>query len=161
METLTNIFGEGKDLSTIQMICRGIAVFFVAFALIRLSGRRSFGIHTAVDNIIVILLGATLSRGIVGASPFLPTIITCIVITAMHRLLGWLMVRNPKLAKFFEGDKIVLFENGKFKKDNMDRALVGEADVMQGIRRAAVTDDLEKIKAAYLERSGEISAVKK
>lgn len=161
METLITIFGEGKNLSALQMSSRGIVVFFLAFGLIRLSGRRSFGIHTALDNIIVILLGATLSRGIVGASPFLAIMITCAIITTLHRLLGWLMVRRPKLARFVEGDKIVLFENGKFNKENMDRALVGEADVMQGIRRTAITDDLEQIKVAYLERSGEISAVKK
>jgi len=161
METLLTIFGDGKDLTAIQMSSRGIVVFFLALLLIRLSGRRSFGIHTALDNIIVILLGATLSRGIVGASPFLATIITCTIITALHRLFGWLMVRRAKLANFIEGDKITLFEKGRFIKENMDRALVSQADVMQGIRRTAVTDKLEQIEAAYLERSGEISAVRK
>ncbi|WCT13251.1 DUF421 domain-containing protein [Mucilaginibacter jinjuensis] len=161
MELLLKIFGEGKELNALQMSARGIVVFFLAFILIRLSGRRSFGIHTALDNIIVILLGATLSRGIVGASPFLATIITCTIITALHRLFGWLMARRPKLANFIEGDKITLFENGKFVKKNMDRALVSQADVLQGIRRTAVTDKLDQIEAAYLERSGEISAVRK
>jgi len=161
METLITIFGEGKDLTMLQMCIRGIVVFFLAFGLIRFSGRRSFGIHTPLDNIIVILLGATLSRGIVGASPFLAVILTCTVITALHRLFGWLTVHNPKLSRFIEGNKITLFENGRFNKQHMNRALVSEEDVMQGIRRTALTDDLKQIKAAYLERSGEISAVKK
>ncbi|NHA02694.1 DUF421 domain-containing protein [Mucilaginibacter sp. HC2] len=161
METLLTIFGEGKDLSILQMCSRGIIVFFLAFLLIRLSGRRSFGIHTALDNIIVILLGATLSRGIVGASPFVATLVTCTVITALHRLFGWLIVRYHKVGLFIEGDKLPLYEHGKFNKKNMDRALVSEAEVMQGIRRTAITDDLDQIKVAYLERSGEISAVRK
>ncbi|NNU33298.1 hypothetical protein HK413_02345 [Mucilaginibacter sp. S1162] len=46
MEILLKIFGEGKDLSALQMSCRGIVVFIIALALIRLSGRRSFGIRT-------------------------------------------------------------------------------------------------------------------
>lgn len=161
MELIDHIFGPGKDLDAQQMACRGIMIFFIAFALIRISGRRSFGIHTAVDNIIVITLGATLSRAIVGASPFVAVIITCLVIVILHRILGWLMVHNPRVNKFFEGDKIVLFKKGRFIKKNLNRALVCEADVLQGVRRTAFTEKMDDIEIIYMERSGEISAIKK
>jgi len=48
---LIEMFGQGKDLNTLQMSCRGIVVFFIALLLIRISGRRSFGMHTPLDNI--------------------------------------------------------------------------------------------------------------
>ena len=53
METL---WGSGKDLTALQMSVRALAIFFITLALVRLSGRRSFGRKTAFDNIIVIIL---------------------------------------------------------------------------------------------------------
>jgi len=52
MNLLIQIFGEGKDLNALQMSSRGIVIFFIALILIRISGRRSFGVRTPLDNII-------------------------------------------------------------------------------------------------------------
>ena len=161
MKTLVEIFGEGKDLNIIQMSCRGIVVFLIALVLIRISGRRSFGIRTPLDNIIVISLGAILSRAIVGASPFLPVVITCFIIVILHRFLGWLISHNERFSEILEGNKILLFNDGHFNRDKIHRALLCEEEIMQGVRKSALTDDLDKIDKIYIERNGEISAVKK
>jgi uncharacterized membrane protein YcaP (DUF421 family) len=161
MKTLVEIFGEGKDLNIIQMSCRGIVVFLIALILIRISGRRSFGIRTPLDNIIVISLGAILSRAIVGASPFLPVVITCFIIVILHRFLGWLISRSERFSEILEGNKILLFSDGHFNRDKIRRALLCEEEIMQGVRKSALTDDLDKIDKIYIERNGEISAIKK
>ena len=161
MELVKEIFGEGKDLNVIQMSSRGIVVFVIALVLIRLSGRRSFGIRTPLDNIITISLGAILSRAVVGASDFLPVISCCFVIAIMHRIFGWLVVHYKAFGKFIEGDKIEIFKDGRFIKKNLERGLVCEEDIMQGVRKSASTENLEKIDKIYMERNGEISALKK
>ncbi|MES2376815.1 MAG: YetF domain-containing protein [Bacteroidota bacterium] len=161
MELLKDIFGEGKDLNVLQMSCRGIVVFIIALALIRLSGRRSFGIRTPLDNIISISLGAILSRAIVGASAFLPIIVCCFVIVILHRAFSWLVVNNKAFGRFIEGDKILLYEDGRFIKENMERGLLCEEDTMQGIRKSALTEDMSIIDKVYMERNGEISSIKK
>lgn len=161
MHLFYEIFGEDKNLDVLQMACRAIAVFLIALVLIRVSGRRSFGVRTPLDNIILILLGATLSRTIVGASPFVPVIVACFVIVLLHRLFGWVISRSKRFGKIMEGDKILLFENGKFIHQNERRALVCREDIMQGVRKSALTDDMDKIDRVYMERNGEISALKK
>ncbi len=161
MDLLKIVFGEGHDLNILQMTSRGVVIFISALILIRISGRRSFGIKTPLDNIIVVLLGAVLSRAVVGASPFIPTEITCLVIVCIHRSISWCISNSKPFGKFIEGDKILLFKDGEFIKQNMKKALVCEEDLMQGVRKSALTDDMSKIMAVYMERNGEISALKK
>ena len=161
MELLTKLFGEGKDLNALQMSDRGVVMFVIALILIRISGRRSFGVRTPLDNIITISLGAVMSRAIVGASDFVPVVVCCFVIVLLHRLFGWLIAHSKAFGRFIEGDKMVLFEDGKFQADTMKKALVCEEDVMQGVRKSALTEDMGKIESVYMERNGEISSIKK
>jgi len=161
MEIMTTLFGEGKDLNALQMSDRGIIMFFIALALIRISGRRSFGVRSPLDNIITISLGAVMSRAIVGASAFVPVVVCCFVIVLLHRLFGWLIAHSKAFATFIEGDKMVLFEDNAFQNERMKDALVCQEDVMQGIRKSALTEDMSGIEKVYMERNGEISAIRK
>jgi uncharacterized membrane protein YcaP (DUF421 family) len=161
MDWLTQLFGQGKELTALQMSMRGIAIFIIAWLLIRIAGRRSFGLHTPLDNIISILLGAVLSRAVVGASPFVPVVACCLIIAVIHRLLGTIASRSDGFSKLMEGNKMLLFKDGHFIDENMKRAQVCKENIMQGIRESALTDDLEKIDRVYMERNGAISVVKK
>jgi len=158
---LLALFGEGKDLNCLQMSSRGVVVFFIALILIRISGRRSFGLHTPLDNIITIALGAVLSRAIVGASDFLPIIAVSTVIVVLHRAIAWGTAHHKGLSKIVQGKKMLLFEDGHFIAAHMGKALVCEEDVMEGVRKSALTEDLLKIDKIYIERNGEMTAIKK
>ncbi|MGF6482427.1 hypothetical protein QFZ91_004590 [Paraburkholderia sp. JPY419] len=89
MDVFFVLFGQGRELDPLQMGLRSIVVFVIAIVLIRVSGRRSFGQRTPFDLVVVILLGAMLSRAIVGASPFIATVVASLVIVVCHRVLAW------------------------------------------------------------------------
>ena len=161
MDILGEIFGQGKDLTALQMGTRSILLFIIAFILIRVAGRRSFGMRTPLDNIITILLGAVLSRAVVGASALPSTVFAGLVIVVAHRACGWLISKSHRFSRLLEGQKIPLFENGKFMSGNMKRALVCEEDIMQFVRKTALTEDLGLIEKVYMEKNGEISVIKK
>jgi uncharacterized membrane protein YcaP (DUF421 family) len=143
------------------MSSRGVVMFFIALALIRVSGRRSFGVRTPLDNIITISLGAIMSRAVVGASDFVPVVVCCLVIALLHRLFGWLIANSKPFGRFIEGQKILLFDKGRFLEDHMKKALICKEDLMQGVRKSALTEDMDKIEKVYMERNGDISAIKK
>lgn len=156
------VFGrEGQDLSSLQMMNRAILVFFICLLLLRLSGRRSFGMRLPLDNIIVILLGAVLGRGVVGASPFIPTVVAATSIVALHRMVGYIQVKNPQLSRWLQGQRILLFENGVFLRRNLIRALVSEEDIYEAMRLQAFDENLQAIDKVYMERNGKISIIKK
>lgn len=161
MSLIQEIFGVGRDLSVFQMTNRAIVMFFIALVLIRISGRRSFGLHAPLDNIITIILGAVLSRAIVGASELLPVIASSTVLVLFHRFIAWLMVRSSGLSKLIAGKKMLLFKEGNFIEENMDRAQVCKEDILQEVRRSALTEDLGTIEKVYIERNGEINAVRR
>jgi uncharacterized membrane protein YcaP (DUF421 family) len=60
-----------------------------------------------------------------------------------------------------EGNKILLYQNGQFIKKNLQKALLCQEDIMQGVRKSALTENMEIIDKVYIERNGEISAIKK
>lgn len=156
------VFGhDGKSLNSLQMGLRAIVIFFITLVLIRIAGRRSFGLHTPFDNIIAILLGAILSRAVVGASAFIPTTFACLIIALLHRIIGSLMVFFPKIENFAEGNKILLFQNGRFLKKNLVRALVSEEDVREEARIHLNTTSLNHIDKIYIEKNGKVSLLKK
>jgi len=160
-QIIVQLFGEDRNLDILQMSLRAVVVFIVTLVLIRIAGRRSFGLRMPLDNIIVILLGAILSRAVVGVSPFLPVISCSFVIVIMHRFFGWLILKSERFGKLVEGNKFLVFENGTFIKKNIKKALASKEDIMQGVRKSALTEDMNGIEKVYMERNGEISSVKK
>jgi uncharacterized membrane protein YcaP (DUF421 family) len=161
MQILHSIFGTGKDLNVLQMTARSVVVFIIALILIRISGRRSFGLRTPLDNIITIVLGAVLSRAIVGASGFLPVIASCTALVLIHRLFAYGMVHHPAFSKLVSGEKILLFKDGDFVKQHMDKALICEEEIRQEVRKSALTENLDRIEKIYMERNGEVNSVRK
>lgn len=161
MNTVLYIFGNGSELTTLQMAMRAIVVFVFSLVLIRISGRRSFGMGTSYDNIIIILLGSVLGRAIAGASPFWATIAASFVLVVLHRLTGMWIVKSRRLAGLVEGHKILLYDKGKFLENNMIRALVRKEDVMHSLRKITRAEQLDVVESVYMERNGEITVTLK
>src|SRR5690349_10435077 len=112
MDMINYLFGEGEDLSVLQMSMRSFITFILLFLLIRLAGKRTFAKQTAFDSIVTIMLGAIIARGVVGASPYMSTVAACIVIVVIHRIIAWLAVKNKKFEYFIKGSYIKLYHNG-------------------------------------------------
>lgn len=158
---MEDLFGSGKDLVIHQMCLRAIVVFLITFVLIRISGRRSFGLHAPLDNIIVILLGAILSRAVVGASPFIPVVAASVAIVLLHRALALMISSNSAFSKLTQGEKIILYENGTFIQANIKKSLTCREEIMQSVRARCFSEELTQIDKIFMERNGEITIVKK
>jgi len=160
MDILLIFFGQGDDLTPLQMGFRAFSLYFVAIILIRISGRRTFGTKTTYDNVVVILLGAILSRAVVGASPFWSTVTAGLVLVCLHRLLAWLSFRYHKLGRLIKGRELLLYSDGQFNYQNMRKCSISERDLNASIRLSANTNSYDKIKEIYMERSGKVSVIK-
>jgi uncharacterized membrane protein YcaP (DUF421 family) len=158
---LYKLFGEGRDLDTLQMCSRAFVIFFITLALIRISGRRTFGKRSAFDNTSAIILGAVLSRAVVGASPFVPTVACCLVLVLLHRGLAWISIKNKLVGQLIKGDEIPLYRNGKLNEENLRKSLLSENDLLSDVRLKGNVKTLNEVSEIYMETGGEVSIIKK
>jgi uncharacterized membrane protein YcaP (DUF421 family) len=161
MNVLHTIWGNGEDLAPLQMGCRAFVIFFVALALIRIAGKRTFGKNSAFDVIIGIMLGAVLSRAILGASPFLSVVAAGFVLVVLHRIIARVSVTQDWLGNLMKGHSEPLYKNGSIQWRGMKRTAVSVKDLMESVRMEGNVNSLDKVEEANMERNGEISIVKK
>ncbi|KVE36676.1 DUF421 domain-containing protein [Burkholderia sp. TSV86] len=160
MDAIAALFGQGAMLGPAQMALRALVVFIAALVLIRIAGRRAFGQRSPFDSVVGILLGAVLSRAVVGASPFVATVAASFTIALLHRAIGWACVRSQRLERLFVGAERELYCNGRFDDAQMRAALITPTDVQESVRQAIGSPDLSDVAAAILERNGHVSIVR-
>lgn len=163
METINEIFGlHVHTLTTCQMLIRATTVFFAALAFIRIAGIRTLGKQNAFDQLTLLMLGAIMGRAVVAAEqPFFPSMLAVLLIMLLHRLLARLTFISKTMGKLFKGEPVMLFEHGKPNAENMKKVCITHDDLVENLHLFLNEDDTAKMKSAYLERSGEISIIKK
>lgn len=127
--TFEAIFGVGKDLAWYQMSSRAALVFVATWLLLRVAGRRTFAQKTAFDLCIMLLLGAILSRAVVGASPILGTLAAAAVLVFLHRLVCMISARWPAVDRAIGGRPIVVVKDGKEDRRARRRAMLSAEDL--------------------------------
>jgi uncharacterized membrane protein YcaP (DUF421 family) len=158
---MIDIFGHGKDLTTLQISVRAFCMFFIALLLVRFGGIRIFGKKSALDDIVSIILGAILSRGITGAASFGSVVAAGAVLVLLHRIIALLCIKNEKIQVLVKGRQVLLYRDGRFYKQNMKKCSLSEADLMESLRLTINKESLEEIESAYMENNGDISFIKK
>lgn len=155
------MWGVDEHLDAWHMCLRAFIMFFVTLALIRIGGMRIFGLKTAFDSILVIMLGAVLGRGVVGASPFFSTVAAGLVMVLVHRLLSYLAMYNQWIGKIVKGHHHTLYENGKFNERKMKKHGISKDDLEAAVRVQLNSDRIADAKEIRIEKSGELSVIKK
>lgn len=148
------------DLQWYQVLTRTLVVFIAALALIRLSGMRTFGMQSPFDMVVYITLGGMLSKTIMGHYPFFPCLAGCAGLVFIHRVLSALSFRSETIRRLTEGDAVNLAIDGKENPQALKKYEISRKDLMVTIRENGL-DDLDKVKALWLEPDGTISVIKK
>lgn len=158
---LTEIWGAKDNIGLAETAARAAVMFFLMIIMIRLSGMRSFGKGDVFDNILTILLGAVLSRGIVGATPFLSAVAGGATILVVHNFLSNLSFYKSWIGKLVKGKWMLLYSNGQFNLRNMRTANISKNDIMEQMRINLNTQSFDEVEEIYFERTGKVSFVKK
>lgn len=168
MNTLQNFFqlligpdGKPTELTQLHLALRGFIIFVVGLAIVRIGDRRSLAEKTGFDAIFIVLVGSMLSRAINGPSPFFTTIGAGIALMIIHRVFAFGAFKSHAFGKLIKGSPYTLVRNGEIDWKEMRHTLVSQHDLEEDLHLDARTEDISDIQTARLERSGDISFIKK
>jgi uncharacterized membrane protein YcaP (DUF421 family) len=160
-EILLGLGVEPKDLTFIQISLRGIIVFLVTLTTMRIGHKRSLSRKTPFDAVLLVILAAVLSRAINGSAAFFATLGGGVVLVLLHRLFAYLAFYSHGFGILVKGHPDTIVRDGQCDFQVMRRNHVSVHDLDEDMRLSAHTDDLSRIRIARVERSGDISFIKK
>ncbi|MDB9528242.1 DUF421 domain-containing protein [Oscillatoria sp. CS-180] len=151
---------DTSSLSGVQMCMRAIVVYAVSWLMVRVVGDRRFaGKYSAIDTILSITLGATLSRAINGSADLFSTLAAGVTLVGMHWLLSALAFHLPRLEPWVKGRSHTLVQNGEINRKGLQISHLTEQDLKVAMRSSGSVTDLEQVELAKLEPSGNISII--
>jgi uncharacterized membrane protein YcaP (DUF421 family) len=160
-EMLLGLDAEPKNFTFVQVSIRGIIVMIAALIMIRLGSKRSLAQKTVYDAVLIVVLASVLARAINGSAPFWPTLGGGFVMVGLHRFLGTLACRWHSFGILIKGRPDVIVHNGEINWKTMYANHISKHDLEEDLRLSAKTEELEKIRVARVERSGDISFIKR
>jgi uncharacterized membrane protein YcaP (DUF421 family) len=136
-------------------------VFLVTLTAVRIGHKRSLSRKTPFDAVLLVILAAVLSRAINGSAAFFATLGGGVVLVLLHRLFAYLAFYSHGFGILVKGHPDTIVRDGQCDFRVMRRNHVSTHDLEEDMRLSAHTDDLSGIRLARVERSGDISFIKK
>ena len=144
-----------------DIVLRGIVVFVFLYVLMRIVGRRELSSLEPFDLILLVILGDAVQQGLTQSDYSLTGAMLAVgTIAILQVSTSWLNFRFPKLRSVLDGEPIVILQDGKPIKKNMDRERVTMDDLAEEARKQNIAK-LDEVQWAVMETSGEISFIKK
>jgi uncharacterized membrane protein YcaP (DUF421 family) len=149
------------DVSLFEIIVRGVITYFTIFVLLRvvLRGRTS---AVAMSDLLVIVLIADAAQNAMAAQ--YNTITDGLVLVATIVLcsftVDWVGYRYEPVRRFVHPERKPLIVNGRVMRKVLQEELITEDELYTQLRLNGI-EDIQEVKAAYLEGNGEVSVIKR
>lgn len=154
---LDDLFGATAGIVWWQECARAALIFAYGLIIVRLAGRRIFATWSALDIVVAIVTGSTLSRALTGNAPLFGTLAAVTVLVALHWVLARAAAQSPILSRLVEGSAIELAREGAVIREHP--STVSESNLREALRASGV-ESLAETRLVVLEPSGSISVLK-
>ncbi|OHV74394.1 hypothetical protein [Ensifer sp. LCM 4579] len=81
-----------QEITWWQMTVRAVIVFAYGLIAIRFAGRHAFGKSSALDIVLSVIIGSSLSRALTGNAPLVATLAAMTALVAIHAILSRLSI---------------------------------------------------------------------
>jgi|SRR5262245_4492750 len=141
-------------------VIRSLIIYFVLWALLRASGRRTLGKLTSFDLVLLLVIGGATQRALLGQDYSVTNALLVIITLVLTDVLLSLLARDfPPLSRIFNGEPMIVVEEGQPLGWRLKRARLTADQVLESARRAHGLERMEQIKYAVFEANGEISII--
>jgi uncharacterized membrane protein YcaP (DUF421 family) len=148
------------DVSIFETIVRGVFMYLAIFVMLKtiLRGRSS---AVTVSDLLVFVLVADAAQNAMAADYHSVTngivLVSTIFITSA--IVDWLAYRFPVMSRFVHPERKPLVVDGRLIRRTLQDELMTEQELMTQLRLNGV-EQIDEVKAAYLEGNGEVSVIK-
>lgn len=151
-------FSDGK--SFLKVIIASIVSYFAILSIVRVMGKRTLAKMNAFDFVVTVTLGSTLSSMLLNKVPILDGSVAVLIIVSLQYFLAYLMKRSAAFEKTVNSTPIILFYNGEFIKEALEKERITEKEILAEVRSYRL-ERLSDVRAVILEVNGTFSVVKK
>ena len=157
--SIDDLFGPTGDVTWAQECARAVVIFVYGLLVVRIAGRRVFAQWTALDIIIAITTGSTLSRAMTGSANLFGSILATTLLLILHWALAHASARWPAWSRVLEGPPVRLAQDGRIDHQALLRHAVSPTALAEALRGAGL-DSPKSARLIVLEPSGAISVIK-
>ncbi len=144
-----------------DIVLRTAIAFSFVFLLTRIVGRRELSSLEPFDLIMLIMMGDLVQQGVTQSDYSVTGLFlaagTLALMTVLVSYLSW---RFKRLRPILDGEPLVIVQDGKPIDGNLKRERLTIDEVAQEARIQQIAS-LDEVEWAVLERTGEISFIKK
>ena len=137
-------------------VVSGLGIYIAVLLVTRLLGQRSLSTMSSYDFPVTVAIGAIVGRTALAKTSLLGGIVALVTLFLAQSGVSWL--RNHGLMRILDEEPILLMAGPRVLHDNLRRARLSDADLLEKLRMNGVTQ-LDQVRFAVMERSGGISVV--
>ena len=157
MRDVTYFFSTAEPL--LRLLVVGTLLYLGLVILLRTAGGRSLSQMTAYDFIVNVAIGAVLGRSLTAHGVSLAEgILALALLLTLQYVLARTQTRSRRLSQIVSNSPALLFLQGTFRDDALDRHRLTEADVRAAARKEGF-GSMSQVDAVILESNGDLSVV--
>jgi uncharacterized membrane protein YcaP (DUF421 family) len=145
-----------------ESVLRGVAVYLILLAIMRISGRRTVAQMTPFDFVLLLIIAETTQQALLGDDFSITNAVVLIVtLFGLDIALSYLKAWWPAAGKLLDGVPTVLMRDGKLDRRALQRSRMEESDILIAARDKHGLEKMADIKHAVLEVDSGISVIPK
>jgi uncharacterized membrane protein YcaP (DUF421 family) len=144
-----------------DIVLRAIVLYAFVVFLMRVIGRRELSSLSAVDLVLLIVLGDAIQQGLTQDDYSVTgAVIAVSTIAAVQVGISQLSYRSRRARRVLEGEPVVIIQDGKLIERNLKRERLTEGEVAEEMRAQQIAS-VKDVDWGILESNGTMSFIPK
>jgi uncharacterized membrane protein YcaP (DUF421 family) len=144
-----------------DLALRAVFLYVFVVLLMRVTGRRELSTLSAVDLVLLIILGDAIQQGLTQDDYSVTgAVIVVSTIAALQVGTSYVSFRSRRARRVLEGEPIVIVQDGKLLERNMRRERLTEDELAEEMRAQQIAS-VEDVEWGILETNGTMSFIPK
>ncbi len=149
------------DAPLLESVIRGTIVYIAIFFLVRVIPNRQMGGVGMNDMLLIVLVASAATNSLAGEHKSITNgMVLIATVILWSYAFNWLGFKFPSLLRLFQPAAKVIVKDGQMQEDIMQKELITEEELKGKLRRQG-TDDIAKVREAFIESDGQISVIER